>query len=170
MTERLTALHEAGHAVAYVRLFPGNYNFSITVAPNLEQGSAGSHHAEAVEFEWTDDPDAHAKQNDDFRKKAVQCCAGYAAVRVAGYSEAEAVAGCRSVFEQAEWCGLEETKQRALELMSRPENVAAVKRIAEELLRRKTLTGDEYDILIDVADGVTTEADYQQFLLMKSAR
>ena len=50
--------------------------------------------------------------------------------------------------------------------MSRPENVKAVRRIADELLVQKTLEPDVVDVLVDVADGKTTEEEYQRFLAL----
>ena len=51
--------------------------------------------------------------------------------------------------------------------MTLPENIAAVARVADELLSQSTLESDEVEILIDVADGEATEQDYQRYLVMK---
>jgi hypothetical protein len=99
--------------------------------------------------------------------EAMYACAGYAAVLVAGYSEEEVSAGCGPDFDGAEKVidmPLETVQKEAIELMSRPENVKAVKRIVDELLVRKTLGPEEVEILIDVADGEITEEEYRRVL------
>ena len=52
-------------------------------------------------------------------------------------------------------------------LMMQPQNIAAVARVAGELLSSSTLEWDEVEILIDVVDGEATEHDYQRYLVMK---
>ena len=97
-------------------------------------------------------------------------CAGYAATLAAGYAEEEALAGCEADFEKAERvCNvrLYVSKEKAMALMMQPQNIAAVARVAGELLSRSTLEWEDVEILINVADGEATEQDYQRYLVMK---
>ncbi len=164
-SKRTTAIHEAGHAVAFTRLWPvGRYGGPLTIVP--KDNTTGRHYAEELWFPATEDPDESAAQDEELANEAIYCCAGYAAVLVAGYSEAVAVAGFDSDFDQAEGCGsvsLAVSKQRAVELMTRPENVVAVTRLAKELLARGAIGEDDVDILIDVADGKMTEEQYLRY-------
>ncbi len=50
MTDELyrTAIHEAGHAVAFIRLFPNQYGHTVTIEP--DGGSLGTFSAEDVSF------------------------------------------------------------------------------------------------------------------------
>ena len=59
-------------------------------------------------------------------------------------------------------------KTRAVHLLIKPENIAAVRRVADELLIRETLDGDVVQVLIEVSDGFATEADLERYLLMRS--
>lgn len=61
-----------------------------------------------------------------------------------------------------------EQLNRAIEVMSRPENRRAVLRIAEELMLLGTLDGQDIPVLIDVADGDTTEAEYTQYKMFRA--
>ena len=111
-----------------------------------------------------------AEERQAFENEAIYACAGYAAMLAAGYAEEEALAGCEADFEKAERvCNvrLYVSKEKAMALMMQPQNIAAVARVAGELLSRSTLEWDEVEILIDVADGEATEQDYQRYLVMK---
>ncbi len=154
-----TAIHEAGHAVAFVRLFPGRYGDTVTIEP--EAGNLGAFTAEDVSFVEASATEDDARQQ--FLNHAVYCCAGYAAVLATGEPEHVAVRGCELDFEQAEPF-LEEGKRIATALMSQPGNVKAVKMLADELLQRRTMIWDLTAVLIDVADGEATPEDYQGFL------
>ena len=103
-----------------------------------------------------------AEQRLAFENEAIYSCAGYAAVLAAGYSDEAALAGCESDFDKAERAcdvPLDVSKEKAVELMTLPENTSAVARVAGELLSQSTLEWDEVEILIDVADGEATEQD-----------
>lgn len=92
-------------------------------------------------------------------------CAGYAAVVVAGFSEAEAAAGCDETDEcdfRKVYGDLEAAKAKAIDLMREPENVKAVKRIADELLLRHRLHGDHIGLLLDLPYWEITEQEYLQ--------
>jgi len=163
-----TAYHEAGHAVACYRLFKDDrrYGGRLTIEPRGDL--LGGHFAEELVFYGTEEVTAEERQA--FENEAIYACAGYAAMLAAGYAEEEALAGCEADFEKAERvCNvrLYVSKEQAMALMMQPQNIAAVARVAGELLSRSTLEWDEVEILIDVADGEATEQDYQRYLVMK---
>jgi len=62
---------------------------------------------------------------------------------------------------------LEAWLAQAVELMRRPENVAAVALLAEHLLRHKTLDGDYLGVLVELADGNCTEAEFARHLQLR---
>jgi hypothetical protein len=170
-SEKKIAIHEAGHAVACERLFPWRLVGNLTIVPDVEGNAAGSHEMlEAIVFDLTTDPEELARQNEVFANQAVYFCAGYAACLAAGHSERTALAGCGNDFERAEAAAswpeltLSAVKQRAIELMRRAQNIAAVERVADELLARRTIGGDEVEWLVGIADGTLSEQDYRQFL------
>jgi hypothetical protein len=156
------ARHEAGHAVANLRL--GIDQERVTIVPNGGVGgscvSAGS---EAVWDERT------------ARDMVLAYCAGYAALIAAGYSDADARVGCDDDFDHADelistWQLPGDTQAwlvSAVELMRRPENVAAVTLVAEHLLRYKTLDVGYFEVLVDLADGNATEAQFAQYLQLR---
>lgn len=159
-----TAIHEAGHAVAFARLFPGHCAESVTIAP--QQGLAGAFLAEDVSSVSISVPEEEAEEA--LLRHAIYSCAGYAAVFIEFGDEVRAQAGCSADFEEA---GLlvEDGKIRAVELLKRPKNIAAVRRLAKELLKQETLDWETTDVLISVADGETTEAEFQEFVRLRSA-
>lgn len=55
MNENSTAIHEAGHAVASVRLMPSRYTGEVTIIPNHEDNYNGAH---APLEHWNHDEDA----------------------------------------------------------------------------------------------------------------
>lgn len=157
-----TAIHEAGHAVAFVRLFPARVCGDVSIEP--EEGRLGGHIGEELTVCLnTADEQAEAQ----FEAEAVYCCAGYAAMLAAGYPEEQAIELCESDFVEAGH-RLEVGKRKAVELMRRPENRLAVERVAEELLHRKRLDGDHILVLIDVADGETTVEEYHAYLSLRN--
>lgn len=91
MDETTTAIHEAGHAVAWSRLFPSRYMIGVSIIPDYEDGTAGLCQGEGLQG---DEDDEHLADHDAWS------CAGYAAVLAAGYSEDEAAAGCDSDFDE----------------------------------------------------------------------
>ena len=163
-----TATHEAGHAVAFYRLFgdDARYGGPLTIEPH--EDLLGSHGAEELLFPWTEEVTAEVQEA--FEKEAIYACAGYAATLAAGYADEKALAGCESDFEAAQSAcpvPLKVIRKKAVALMALSENTAAVARVAAELLSRSTLAWDEVEILIDIADGEATEHDYQRYLAMK---
>ncbi len=163
-----TAIHEAGHAVAFYRLFGDavRYGHTLTIEPH--EDVLGDHRAEELVFHGVGE--LTVEQRLAFENEAIYSCAGYAAVLATGYSDEAALAGCGSDFDKAERAcdiPLDVSKEKAVELMTLPENTAAVARVAGELLSQSTLEWDEVEILIDVANGESTEQDYQRYLVMK---
>lgn len=154
MDETTTAIHEAGHTVAWSRLFPSRYMIGVSIIPDYEDGAAGLCEGEGL---WGDEDDEYLAAHDAWY------CAGYAAVLAAGYSEDEAVAGCGSDFDGVHG-DLATAKTKALDLMQQQENVAAVRRIAEELMQRRALDPDHVTLLLNLSDGEVTESEYRQFL------
>jgi len=163
-----TAIHEAGHAVAFYRLFgdAARYGHTLTIEPH--EDLLGSHRAEELVFHGIGE--LTAEQRLAFENEAIYSCASYAALLAAGYSDEAALAGCGSDFDNAERAcdvPLDVSKEKAVELMALPENTAAVARVAGELLKQRTLEADEVVILIAIADGEATEQDYQQYQALK---
>ena len=156
-----TAYHEAGHAVAFHRLFPdGRYGGTLSIV--RREGLLGTHSAEAL---WD-------YSEDEGEAEAIYACAGYAAVLAAGYPAEVAEDGCESDFEcAAHYCDrpLEEIKAQALALLRKPENKRAIERLVSELLKRETLDSDWVDALIGLADGEWTEEDYRMYLMLRRA-
>ena len=163
-----TAIHEAGHAVAFYRLFgdAARYGHRLTIEPHKDL--LGNHRAEELVFHGVGE--LTAEQRLAFENEAIYSCAGYAAVLAAGYSDEAALPGCGSDFDKAERdCDvpLDVSKEKAVELMTLPENTSAVARVAAELLSQSTLDWDEVEILIDISDGEATEQDYQRYQALK---
>ncbi len=163
-----TAYHEAGHAVAFYRLFgdAARYGHTLTIEPH--EDVLGDHRAEELVFHGVGE--LTVEQRLSFENEAIYSCAGYAAVLAAGYSDEAALAGCGSDFDKAERAcdvPLNVSKEKAVKLMTLPENTSAVARVVDELLSQSTLEWDDVEILIEVADGEATEQDYQRYLVMK---
>lgn len=155
-----TAIHEAGHFVAHVRLLSSSHRMNISIVADHETASLGR---ARFEEESTDDTTAQ-------RHDVVVSCAGYAASVLFGEDMAVARAGAELDFDNAQevidrWClpPLEEHLAMAFALMDEPRNRAAVERIAHELDARAEISAEEAEILVDVADGDATEQDYLTF-------
>jgi hypothetical protein len=95
-------------------------------------------------------------------------CAGYAALIVAGYSEADARRGADEDFAKAEdlierWqLGTQaEWLARAVEFMRQPANVRAVEMLADRLLEHRRLNEEYADNLISLADGEWTKEEWE---------
>lgn len=158
----IIAIHEAGHAVAHRRLFPDTwFAWGLAIVPEDEQDER-----DAVGWSATE----HLGNEDDLSPTDLDTCvcAGYGAVIAAGYNEDQATAGCDEESDECDFRrvrgDLAAARVRAIELMRQPENVKAVKRLADELMLRRQLHGDHVGLLIDVADGEITESEYQQHL------
>lgn len=164
MDRRTTAIHEAGHAVAHSRLRIDHDGASID--PDPDSGLLGFARGAGAR---------HVESKDAAGDMVLAFCAGYAALIAADYPDDVALTGAGDDFEQAQellnfWLlpgGLDEWRARAVELMRKPENVAAVALVARHLLDRGRLDGDFVDVLVEVADGEASEADLQRYLLMR---
>lgn len=87
MDEHKTAIHEAGHAVAHIRLFPGMYRGELSIVPNADENQAGYHRElEELTFPWTDEESP--EQRAAFENRAIYCCAGYAVTDNIGFYDA----------------------------------------------------------------------------------
>ncbi len=160
MGDEEIAIHEAGHAVAFVRLFPHRVGGDVSIEPDREEMTLGRHAGEELTVP-TDTPDDQADAQ--LVAEAVYCCAGYAAVLAAGNPEARAIEGCDLDFEEA-GDYLEVGKTEAVELMQRPENRRAVEFVAKELLQRTRIDGQHLPVIIDFADHKISAEQYQGYL------
>lgn len=166
-THEATALHEAGHAVAHVRLLDalGNALIShISIVPNPDANTLGHMSAE-------DDPcDASVAA-----ATVTVLCAGYAALVAAGYEDKEARDGAWSDFERAQelidaWKldPLEACMGKAVMLMLEDRNINAVRTVASEVLVKRRLDGDYIHALIELSDGEITRDDLANFLYLSA--
>jgi len=163
--KRMTAIHEAGHTVAHLRLHEHFYIGKITIVPDENRHTEG-----LGEFE---EPDFGSV--DDWRDEVVILCAGFAAQIIFGDVEEQATAGASSDFEKAQeivsaWDlgPLTDHIETAKILLDEPRNRRAVERIANELTKVETLDSDDLQILSDIADGKATEASYARFKLLRA--
>ena len=154
-----TAIHEAGHAVAHVRI--DVLKDQKTIDPG--EGILGSSIAEGKNHVW------NAK---DAAKQVYCYCAGCAALMAIGYSAEVACLGAGDDFENASdllemWDlpgTLDEWLNRSAEFMSEPENIRAVEFVANALMEYKTLDGDYIEMLVEWADGNMTDEEWHQFV------
>jgi hypothetical protein len=154
-----TAIHEAGHVVAFIRHDLEHGDATIL----QDHDSAGS----VLTHGKADNPA-------DAQAKAISFCAGYASSVVSGVTEDQAVAGCGHDFELAaeivdfwQLGSLSDWKVKAVEFMRRAENVRAVDLIAKHLLQHGTLDADYMRVLLTVSDGETTETEFAQYLKLR---
>lgn len=159
------AIHEAGHAVAHVRLELEHDGADIVRA----DGRLGAARGEGIE---------HVFDRSGAERVTLALCAGYGAMVAAGYNDDQARAGtdggAKSDFELArelieKWLlpGLDEWLVRAVDLMRAPENVAAVALVAKHLSQHERLDGDYVDVLVELADGNATEAEFARYLALR---
>lgn len=62
---------------------------------------------------------------------------------------------------------LEGFKGLAVELMSKPKNMAAVELVAEFALEHKKVEGEVIDVLVELADGKCTKAEFDRYLVVR---
>jgi hypothetical protein len=160
---RWVAVHEAGHAVARLRLFPEEWLEDVSI--EQEEDSLGRL---TLSVDTTVAPDALSDEEgeDVFLRDAICACAGYAACIVAGYSEEQALTGCEADFERAGH-RTELACEHALELMGRAANVQAVQLIAEKLLKHMTIAFDHLGVLLAFSDGECSEEEYHEYLELR---
>ena len=131
-----------------------------TIVPDPERETLGNVLAECSH--WS---------KEEAEAQTLSLCAGYGAMVAAGYPADQAEAGSWDDFEKAEeiikfWLlgTLPEWQAKAVEFMRRSENVRAVELIATHLIEHGTLGGGYMDVLVSLADGETTEAEWQEYL------
>lgn len=157
-----SALHEAGHAVAQLRFeILGD---EVKISPSGDTfGTVDSAGARPV------------RSNDEAAARVLSCCAGFAALVATGHDKVQAAIGCDSDFLEAAnlikyWAlegDLETWKRKAVRLMRFPRNIAAVEMVAAHLLRQRVLAGDYVEVLVDLADGSISQADFDDFLALR---
>jgi hypothetical protein len=162
---RRTATYEAGHVVAHVRLGLEHRRVSLGPRGNGVHGTAGREGARPA--------------SDAARAKLVALahCAGYAALIAAGYGEADALRGTGDDFREADellqrWRlggDIATWKAQAVELMRRPENVAAVAVVAQHLLERRKVDSDWVGCVLALLDGDMTETEFAGYVRFREA-
>ena len=153
------AYHEAGHAVA-------NRRFGILQAKATILSRDG--YAGAVVWEGKE----HVWSANEAPAQVLSYCAGYAALVSIGVERDIALQGCSNDMEAAaeliaRWPlsgTLDEWQSKAVELMSRPENIRAVDLVANALLRHETLNDVYLDMLVEFADGNITDQEWERFV------
>ena len=152
--DRHTAIHDAGHMVAHIRL--GIDQGGGSIVPDEDAGTLGRAHASG----WVESVDQAKEQ-------ILTYLAGYAAlVAVGGAGDDDASLGAVDDFERAgelvaAWSlgTLDEWKARAVALMAEPSNIKAVRLIADRLLALGEVDGEWADVLVEYADCKCTDAD-----------
>jgi hypothetical protein len=162
---RQLAAYEAGHLVAHVRLGLGHRRVSLAWRGSAVIGTAAREGALTV--------------SDTSRAKLVNLiyCAGYAALIAAGYCEAEAMRGTSDDFRQAKALAtrwglpgdISAWKAEAVELMRRPENMAAVVMVAQHLLKRRTMDSDWVWCALSLVDGEMTADQFDGYVRFRAA-
>lgn len=154
------AIHEAGHAVAHIRL-----NIDQECATIVRGvGTLGGVTAEADP--WT---------KGEAQAQVIAYCSGYAACVAAQYAEDRANEGCWDDFERAQtliefWDldALADCKAKSVELMCIAENIRAVNLIGQYLMQHGTVDADCMAVLVDVADGGTTQAEFDEYIRFRA--
>ena len=155
------AIHEAAHAVAMEKLFPGNYPEKLTIVPNGDEYLGFFRPGEYEGQISADLPQSEIDKH--FIKYATFCCAGYAATIVFGFPDEEALEGCESDFETA-GAYLEQGKLEALNFCTGEENKKAIRFVADMLLECKTFEGyDELTVLLDIAFDARDKNEFYQW-------
>ncbi len=153
-----TAIHEAGHAVADLR-FGMTTERATIVRTDEYLGRVYTH------------DDGRDLDEEGAAEFVMSYCAGYAALVAAGVAPDDAVRGADGDFEKASELirkrglpgDLESWKQRAVEMMSRPENRRAVEVFSRYLVEYRTLDYFVLDVLIELADGNISQAQFDHW-------
>lgn len=154
--QRTTAIHEAGHALAHIRL--GICQGSATiVASGVQLGLVS-----AEDSNWN--KEAAAEQ-------VIALCAGYGALRVCGHDDQAARLGADCDFDKAkhliEFWGLgdlEEWLQKTVEFLGTTENLKALEALSSALLEHQTLGASYMSLLVDYSDGEISEAEWRRYV------
>jgi len=163
----MLAIHEAGHAVAFHRLYPGSYAQEVTIEPNEDMDLAGFLFP-ADDISVFQEGIADDVVDSLIKNRATVVCAGFAASVLFGWTEDDAASICYQDFDQAGEL-IDQAKAEALKLLQLGTNTKAVRLIADELLEKKTLDAEQVWVLMDVADGGTNLAQYKEFLEIREA-
>jgi hypothetical protein len=154
-----TAIHEAGHAVAAVRL---DIEYGrATIVPDVEAGNLGLVSCDENYFvlEHQDDMGCVSTVSHELvENQLILCLAGYAARIAAGHSEEDSMDGTgKDISDAVELLAkvpslpLDHWKEKVVALMQRPENVNAVQRVACQLLKDRCLaTEEDYEHFIQI--------------------
>jgi len=157
---RTTAIHEAGHGVARLRLFPHEHFDHISI----EQDDDSLGQIVLTSDTTVISKSATLEESEElFMADAIFACAGYAACVVAGISEDQAQMGCESDFERAGH-RKDSACELALDLLGREENVRAVHLVADKLMELRVIDYDHISVLIELADGECSEEEYREYL------
>jgi len=150
------AVHEAGHALAVMRLglIPLEGDISIF---DEEEGPHGRAQLEQVEFgrgSTDKDISLHAE------KEIIADLAGYAALMLLGEPEREACIGFSHDYRQAKgkigYVNINHHTKQTLELLSEGTNPIALQLLATELLKYKTIGYGYAEQVVSVTDGEST--------------
>lgn len=163
-----TAVHEAGHLLASIRLklYPG----TTTIIPDEEEGAAGHSCHDIVEFP------ANASDEDIIasgvtQRLGIHSMAGAAALRLMGLSEKDSLLGADSDVEAAKkllgGLGAEFYLDRALSLFHQANNPTALRLLAVQLLLHKTIGAGYAEQIVDVADGEATMAEIDEAIAIQ---
>lgn len=159
---RRVAYHEAGHAVAFIRLGHGCDGVSIVPGEDHLGITGGGDYGDVLEAE---------------RTRIVCGCAGFAADMELGSNEESARRGASADFERAqrtiELIGegtLESWIAHARAFVREPQNWAAIDLIARELLEWDRIDGQVLECLVDIADGLTTREAFENSAVGLSRR
>jgi hypothetical protein len=159
---RRTADYEAGYVVAHVRLGLGHLSVRTGLNGNVTRRQEASFVADVNRAKLA----------------AVAYCAGYAALIAAGYGEEEAGRFSRDDFGKANdlaahWWNLKGDiaawKKEAVELMRRPENVAAVALAAQRLLEHRKMDSDWVACVLAFLDGDMSQNEFDDYVRFREA-
>jgi hypothetical protein len=156
--EQRKAFHEAGHAVAAIQLGVdfSDYGQTTIVPKDYMNGSFSMRESCGTLSE--------------VERDLIINCAGYGALRSIGFPEEFASLGCGDDFTKAQELidnralqSLDHWKMEAIQLLSLPPNPTALKSVAEELLKYKTIGPEYTTILVLTSAGIMSQLDCQQF-------
>jgi hypothetical protein len=166
MSEALTALHEAAHAVVGEALHIPVVE--VTIIPNFDEGTAG--HCiyvpegaipDTFEEPWPgwDDLD---EWGDEADRRAISALAGYEAQKRAGAEPDELEVGCGSDRWEADghiYSAEQDQhyRSRAGELVARHWSI--IEKVAEALIQGRTLTGDQVRAAISAGEAAIKNAE-----------
>ena len=162
---RRKATCKAGHAVAQVRLGLEHRRVSLLRRAIGSRGTEG---------------DVGSKPVSDATRASLTAlvhCAGYAALIATGSSVDDALRSASEDLREANdlierWHlrgDLAAWMTEALDLIRRPENVAAVKLVAQQLLERRMVDSDWVGCALALSDGDMTETQFQEYVRFRES-